>query len=173
MTRVEALKQKYLELSHAMQSGVAFLMNHDRSETDPKHLRVGVNSALVDSGALGGLLIKKGIITEEEYFQALTETMSADVESYSRKLEKVTGKKIILSTQLWINSGRNSMKKNFNHIAHEGGGPGVGVRLEHSDFVEYLTVAHIVSDGHSIKITDNHGLTECWPLGSIMSIEAL
>ena len=39
--------QRYLDAAHAMQTGVAFTMHQDSSQTDPKHLRVGINSAMV------------------------------------------------------------------------------------------------------------------------------
>lgn len=43
---IEELRQEYASLCHAMQSGVAFKINIDPGETMPKHLRVGVNSAM-------------------------------------------------------------------------------------------------------------------------------
>ena len=50
--------QRYDAAAHAMQSGVAFEIGAGVSrETEPKHLRVGVNSAMVDSAALAALLI--------------------------------------------------------------------------------------------------------------------
>lgn len=84
---IEELKQRYAELAHAMQSGVAIQMNRDAAETSPKHLRVGVNSAMVDAGVVGTLLIRKGLITEEEYFATLVELMEREVESYRLKID--------------------------------------------------------------------------------------
>lgn len=43
----------------------------DTSAAGPKHLRTGVNMALVEHGAIAALLIRKGIITEEEYVEEL------------------------------------------------------------------------------------------------------
>ena len=51
----------YLKAAHAMQSGVAFKMHTDPSETQPKHLRVGVNSAMVEQSAIAKLLIDKAL----------------------------------------------------------------------------------------------------------------
>lgn len=76
---------------HGMQSGVAMKINFDASDTSPKHLRVGVNSALVDSGAMAGLLIKKGVITEEEYLEMLVEVAERERESYERTLTGIVG----------------------------------------------------------------------------------
>ena len=57
--------EEYMELAHAMQSGVAYEMEIDPDFKDLpenlkkifKHLRVGINTALVESGALQGILI--------------------------------------------------------------------------------------------------------------------
>ncbi len=87
----------YVSKCHAMQSGVAMKMNLDPSETSPKHLRVGVNSAMVDSSALAKLLIDKGIITMEEYEAAITEGMAREVALYEQWLtEHMNGSKITL-----------------------------------------------------------------------------
>jgi hypothetical protein len=85
---LESIKQEYLNLSHAMQTGVAYMMKYDPAATSAKHLRVGVNSAMVDSGALAGLLMAKGIITELEYFTALRDKMKEEVDSYSELLKQ-------------------------------------------------------------------------------------
>lgn len=83
---LDEIKAECEELTHAMQSGVAMMMNFDPAETNPKHLRVGVNSALVNCGALAGLLIDKFIITEREYYTALRDKMQEEVESYKKLL---------------------------------------------------------------------------------------
>lgn len=86
-----AKKEKYESLMHALQSGVAMMQNIDPTETSPKHLRVGVNSALLDSGALATLLIRKGIITEEEYIDVLLEMTAKEVENYEKMIQERTG----------------------------------------------------------------------------------
>jgi hypothetical protein len=93
---LEEIRQEYADLCHAMQSGVAMMMNYDFTATNPKHLRVGVNSAMVDSGALSGLLVAKGIITELEYFTALRDKMKAEVETYRKLLSDRLGASIDL-----------------------------------------------------------------------------
>lgn len=47
---IEELENEYKRLLHAMQSGVAFLK--DKGDQSPKHLRVGINSAMVNDAAL-------------------------------------------------------------------------------------------------------------------------
>lgn len=93
--RIAQLTAEYRQLVHAMQSGVATEMHHS-SDTEPKHLRVGVNSSLVNSSALGELLIRKGLITELEYVQAIRDGMKAEVERYEQRLSEHYGRPITL-----------------------------------------------------------------------------
>jgi hypothetical protein len=67
-----------------MQAGVEFLK--DKSSQTPKHLRVGINVAMVDHGALVDLLIKKGLFTEEEYAEVLVESMRKEVNKYREEI---------------------------------------------------------------------------------------
>lgn len=96
MNRVE-FTRKYTKLMHAMQSGVAMEMNYDEQSTTPKHLRVGVNSALVDTSAMSTLLIKKGLITEEEYYDSIIEQAEKEVNTYKKRLEIRFGRPINLA----------------------------------------------------------------------------
>jgi len=79
-------RKDYTDKLHAMQSGVAMEMNHTDQPTSAKHLRVGVNAAMSDQAGLVKLLIAKGIITEAEYLDAITEAMSDEVKRYEDKL---------------------------------------------------------------------------------------
>lgn len=96
-------RKKYDDLLHAMQSGVAmtleinYVENPNRHEATPKHLRVGVNSAMVGNGALLSLLAEKGILTEDEYLDHLIKAMEREVESYRSKLSKRLGTDVVLS----------------------------------------------------------------------------
>ncbi|MHC5779709.1 hypothetical protein [Nostoc sp.] len=74
-----------------MQSGVAMKMNYDASDTSPKHLRVGVNSTMVETGALAKLLMQKGVFTEEEYYQTLVQSMQNEVNLYKEWLRERLG----------------------------------------------------------------------------------
>ena len=74
----------------AMQSGVAAEIGAGVSqETELKHLRVGVNSAMCDTAALAGLLISKGIITREEYVKAIADQMEAEAETYRQRISNI------------------------------------------------------------------------------------
>jgi hypothetical protein len=106
MEQIDELKTRYAAACHAMQSGVAAMMHWEVEHTDtnpmshahsPKHLRVGVNSALVDSAALGMLLVKKGVITELEYYTAITEGMETEVRKYEKELSECYGRTVNLA----------------------------------------------------------------------------
>jgi len=89
--------QRYRAAAHAMQSGVAMEMNYRPQPTEAKHLRVGVNAAMVDQGALAKLLIAKGVFTEAEYLEALADAMEAEKHRYEEILSELLGKKITLA----------------------------------------------------------------------------
>lgn len=83
---------------HAMQSGVAMEIELGLSKaTTPKQLRVGVNSAMVEHAALVKLLLAKGVITQAEFEQGLTEAMNAEADSYEKRLSEAIGGQITLA----------------------------------------------------------------------------
>jgi hypothetical protein len=86
------LQLTYENACHAMQTAVAFEMAlpERKSATEPKHLRVGINSAMSDHSALAYLLIKKGVITEEEYREELRLAMNNEVARYMSAYPKIT-----------------------------------------------------------------------------------
>lgn len=78
---------RYENAAHAMQSGVAMEMGDlDDKSTDPKHLRVGVNSAMVETATLVKLLIDKGVFTVDEHLIELTEQMEAEAKRYQERI---------------------------------------------------------------------------------------
>jgi hypothetical protein len=86
---IDILKREYLDLLHAVQTGVMYKMKlpGDKS-TEPKMLRTGINTALVQEGAVVSLLIKKGIFTEQEYWESCVVYLRAEVKSYEEELSK-------------------------------------------------------------------------------------
>jgi hypothetical protein len=84
------LFDEYHRLAHAMQSGVN-IEQHYTEQCSPKHLRVGVNSAMVEHSALCELLVDKGIITPTELFTAMILKMQAEVESYRLRIAEHMG----------------------------------------------------------------------------------
>ena len=71
-------------------------LDHRKSATEPKHLGVGINSAMVDHGALVKLLIDKGVITHAEYMKAIADAMEGEKSRYEKTLSKHFGKTITL-----------------------------------------------------------------------------
>lgn len=86
---------RYERACHAMQSGVAMEMQLGARNTEPKHLRVGINSAMVEHSAVARLLIEKSIITEEEYLRSLAVGMEQEVKSYEKRLSEMLGGKTV------------------------------------------------------------------------------
>lgn len=96
MTEEEIIAEhtaRYDRACHAMQSGVAMQMQMGGRlpEIEPKHLRVGVNSAMAEHSALAQALIAKGIITKREYIAALADAMEREARSYEDRLTNAMG----------------------------------------------------------------------------------
>lgn len=89
-------KLPYEAALHAMQTGVAYEMECDPASTQPKHLRVGINSGLCNQAALVRVLVDKGVFTEDEYRDAITDEMNREVERYERALSQLFGTEITL-----------------------------------------------------------------------------
>jgi hypothetical protein len=89
-------QERYETAAHAMQSGVAMEMNYNPKPTEAKHLRVGVNSALADSSALAELLISKGVITKDEYLEALAAGMEREAKTYQDRISGYFGTNVTL-----------------------------------------------------------------------------
>lgn len=91
---VNESRARYQAAAHGMQSGVA--ADPTDKSLQPKHLRVGVNSALVETAVLAQLLIDKGIITAEEHSTALADAMERERDKYAADLSKKLGKPVTL-----------------------------------------------------------------------------
>ena len=94
------MSSRYYSLAHAVQTGVMYKMgfepNDGTAETSPKHLRVGVNMAMISASGLAKLMIDKGIITFEEYEATLIQLLESEVEMYEKWLSEKTGSKVEL-----------------------------------------------------------------------------
>lgn len=83
------------QLAHRVQSGIAFMLERANQrgerfpECEPKHLRVGVNSALIKTSALTRLLLEKHVFTAEEYFDSIIRVWRDEVESYRAHLAAI------------------------------------------------------------------------------------
>jgi len=85
-------------LPHRVQSAIAFfegqrdMLGTRYAELEPKHLRVGVNSALVEASAMAALLFRKGVFTAEEYYDALIEGWEREVDDYRARVKAIDGR---------------------------------------------------------------------------------
>ena len=75
----------YEEAAHGVQSAIAYDIGQGRKTTEPKHMRVGIDLSKADMLGLAVLLIDKGIITSEEYIEAVR--LSANEELAMREEE--------------------------------------------------------------------------------------
>jgi hypothetical protein len=77
---------------HGVQAGVAMEMNAQMNDAHtPKHLRVGINSAMVNDAAMVRLLVKKGLITEEEYAEEVRLEANRELDRYEDRLRAALG----------------------------------------------------------------------------------
>lgn len=72
-------------LQHAIQTGVAYEHSKGSQDGTPKHLRVGVNSALCFTSAIAALLVAKGLATAEEIMEAEVESLRRELERYESR----------------------------------------------------------------------------------------
>jgi len=90
MTEPEFIAE-YVRLAHAVQTGVAYEHELGSQDGTPKHLRTGLSCVMSDLGALGRLFIAKGLITEDEYYEAILDGLRQEVAAYERRVEAKTG----------------------------------------------------------------------------------
>lgn len=96
--REQSMQREYEALCHAMQSGVKYDQECEPKSDDgtPKHLRVGVNCALNQIGALALYLEEKGLLDSEDYWEWQIKNMRAEVERYEEMLSRKMNAKIKL-----------------------------------------------------------------------------
>ena len=81
---------------HGIQTGIMFEMKHGCTDTQPKHLRVGVNSALINDAALVRLLAKKCLITMDEYKEEVRLEANRELDRYEDRIFVEHGVKVTL-----------------------------------------------------------------------------
>lgn len=86
--------RRYHAAAHGCQSATAFLMQSlgaSSAGADQKHLRVGLSMTLVDSAAMAQLLMRKGVITEIEYLEAIAVGAEQELERLTSEVHAKTG----------------------------------------------------------------------------------
>lgn len=81
---------------HACMSGARFALEAGTASNEPKHVRNGIDSALVSCAAMFNLLKKKGIITEIEYLEAMAEAWETEHRRYEKELSDHYGRNVTL-----------------------------------------------------------------------------
>ena len=96
--------KRYQQLLHSVQSGIAAQMgyadlhNTQHTGTEPKHLRVGIDSTKCEFAALVELLIELGVIPDMETLtQKFNKYLQRDVEDHEKSLSEKHGTTIRLA----------------------------------------------------------------------------
>lgn len=80
----------YMAAMHGIQSAIKYEMETGISEkTTPKHLRVGVDSGMINDAALALLMIQKGIITMDEYMESVRLQANEELAAYQAAHPKI------------------------------------------------------------------------------------
>ena len=83
MSNLVDLKMRYEQALLALKSGASFKAQYaDPEDTTAVSLRSSVDAALSDIHSIARLLIRKGLMTEKELFEALVEGIEAEVKNY-------------------------------------------------------------------------------------------
>lgn len=91
---IEHNRARYLRAMHGVQSAIAFEITNGgdaAAAATPKHLRVGINGAMVDASAVAGLLIQKGLFSEAEYVAALADGAERELELLTDRARQLSG----------------------------------------------------------------------------------
>jgi hypothetical protein len=80
---------RYVKAAHRLQTAIAF--NPDKSDKEPKHLRVGIDLSKSDLAGLAQLLIDKGVFSEDEYLTAIADQAEIEADMHEQELSQKLG----------------------------------------------------------------------------------
>jgi hypothetical protein len=92
------IHERYEAAAHRVQTAVGMVLHLENPWMDDrlgrvlKHIRVGVDLSKADHGALVSLLIKKGVFSEAEYFEATVSGTEREAEMQQETLQKAMRK---------------------------------------------------------------------------------
>lgn len=86
----------YDSLAHGVQCGIGYLLAKDEFPGTPKSLMVGNCCRAADAAGLVRLLIAKGLFTEAEYVEAITQSMKEELAMWEDRISKLYGANIKL-----------------------------------------------------------------------------
>ena len=81
----------YEEAAHGVQSAIAHGMSSGATDTEPKHLRVGVDMSKSDLYGLATLLMEKGVFTLEEYVEHMRLAANTEVARFEAEATERLG----------------------------------------------------------------------------------
>lgn len=88
---------RYEAACHAVRTGIMLLMGSPKYKAaEPKDLRLGIDSAQVSQAAIVELLVRKGIITYDEWYSTLADAMEKEKAEYTQEVGKKVGPGIVL-----------------------------------------------------------------------------
>lgn len=93
---IDAARATYAAALKAVGQGVSIMQSHGSAEVSTRNLRVGINAAMIEVGALASLLISKGLITELEYMQQCAKLAVAEKVDYERRIKDRLGREVSL-----------------------------------------------------------------------------
>lgn len=91
--KLHELRGRYENAMHGVQSYVAYsiqALGDNKAGADHKHLRTGINAAMVSDEAVARLLIAKGVFTELEYYEALAVAAEEELARFNSRYQGVT-----------------------------------------------------------------------------------
>lgn len=86
----------YDSLAHGIQCGIGYLLAKEPNPGTPKHLMVGNCCRAADAAGLVRLLISKGVFTEAEYLEAITNQMKVELKYWEDRISTLYGANIKL-----------------------------------------------------------------------------
>ena len=87
---------RYEAALHAVQSGVLFDHQLGSDDGSPKHLRVGITSAMIQSTTLVRLLVDAGAFTRADWWRALADEAHRERQRYEAQLSDRLGRPVSL-----------------------------------------------------------------------------
>lgn len=79
----------YKRHAHAVLSAIGF--NPNKTALEPRHLRVGIDMGKADTAGLVNLLIDKGVLSAQEYIEAVEKSAAEEVERQKQALARELG----------------------------------------------------------------------------------
>ncbi|MES2694185.1 MAG: hypothetical protein V4773_11985 [Verrucomicrobiota bacterium] len=94
--KLRDLGLSYEAAVHGIQSAIAYDMKNGGRATEPKHMRVGVDTSKAEMAGLATILIEKGVFTVEEYVEVMRRAVNEEVAMREAEISAKVGRKVDL-----------------------------------------------------------------------------